>query len=209
MESRYNVQTGTLYVVRTDECPEDPHTDLSVWGFVFFHKRCDLPNDLDVRSGDFNGWDELEAYIRERMGETTEIEPVFMYNHSWTAFSRSLTCPWDSGQVGFAYRVPSDTPDLTREKALGYLDEELEEYTNYANGNVLELVVTEKGEDPEYSTFYTEKALKAYLEAEVPGYAEALPLKKAPSDDYALGSRALTFIKEKGLMPEYLKWLTE
>lgn len=205
-ENRYDPDTQTLYEVRTDECPESPRTDFSVWGFVFFHRRYDLANELQLNYKDFSGWEAMEAHIREQFTEC-EIHPISMYDHGNVAFLRGKTGDWDSGQGGFAWRCPTDEP-LTPEEALKALDEELEEYTNYINGEVRELVVTRGDDAPEYSSFYTWEALKAYLDKVETGYAKALPLKKTDGLS-SVWSRASSFIEEKGLVPEYLKWLTE
>jgi len=205
-ENRYDPDTKTLYKIRIDECPESPRTDFSVWGFTLFHKRYDLANELEIHPVDFFGWSEMEAHIREQF-PGCEIHPISMYDHGNISFSRGKTSDWDSGQVGFAWRCSSDK-EMPPEAALKALDEELEEYTNYLNGDVLELVVTRGDDDPEYSSFYTWEALKAYLDKVETGYAKALPLKKA-EDMSSVWSRASCFIEEKGLVSEYLKWLTE
>jgi len=206
MESRYDPQNEVLYLIRTDELPESPRTDFNLWSFVLFHKRYDLENSLKLKYQDFEGWEELEGYIKDRYPDC-EIEPVYMYEHGLVHLSRGRTCAWDSGRLGVAYRHPSDEP-MTPEAALKALDEELEEYTNYLNGDALELVVTRKDDDPEYSTFYTVESLKAYLESNEPGYATAKPLTRVPQNE-GYKSKAAAFIEDKGLMPEYLKWLTE
>lgn len=71
------------------------------------------------------------------------IVPVYMIDHSGVALSvRDFGDPWDSGQVGI-YHVSSeqiiaefgsDTPE-TRAKAFDIIKGEIEEYSDYVNGN--------------------------------------------------------------------------
>jgi hypothetical protein len=70
-----------------------------------FHKRYDLGDKTELKSSDFNGWDELAAYL-EKQGAAV-IMPLYLYDHSGITISCGNSYPyndrWDAGQVGFIY----------------------------------------------------------------------------------------------------------
>lgn len=80
---------------------------------------------------------------QEALPENSLVVPVYMIDHSGIALStRDFGDPWDSGQVGI-YHVPAtkiveeygeDTPE-TRQRALEVINAEIEEYSDYVQGN--------------------------------------------------------------------------
>lgn len=92
------------YKVVHDEDAPNPRKEFDCFGkMVCFHRRYDLGDKHDLKAEDFNGWDELEAYLKEDL-KAAVVLPLYLYDHSGiTINTTGFSCPWDSGQVGFTY----------------------------------------------------------------------------------------------------------
>ena len=88
------------------------------------------------------------------------VLPLYLYDHSGITISTSpFHCPWDSGQVGFAFMTRDEVlynygvKRLTqgvRDKAFGLIRSEVEVYDQYLTGDVWGYVVeNEAGEQVE------------------------------------------------------------
>lgn len=73
------------------------------------------------------------------------VMPLFLYDHSGLSISTSRICRWDSGQVGFMYITKKDAvkefgkkyfTKAVEEKAIAWMEAELETYDNYLRGDV-------------------------------------------------------------------------
>lgn len=112
---------------------------------VCAHRRYRL-GDEQRREG------ESEEELLERVPRIIAALPLYLYDHSGITMSTTaFSCPWDSGQVGWAY--------ITQERAdemgcLGWSAKQLEEairaevgdYDMYLRGDVYGYVVTRDGE---------------------------------------------------------------
>jgi hypothetical protein len=99
-------------------------------------------------------------YLKQKQDQALEdnyiILPVYMYEHSGIALSTgSFSCPWDSGQVGYIYvskeKVIEEYGDWTAEtvaKASKQLENEVETYSQFVNGEVYGFIIEDK--DGEY-----------------------------------------------------------
>ena len=54
----------TVKVV-TDDCPESPRDWDNLGVMVCLHKRYNLGDKHSIKSGDFNGWDEIKEHLRK------------------------------------------------------------------------------------------------------------------------------------------------
>jgi hypothetical protein len=119
---------------------------------VCFHGRYDLGDEHNYKSGDYNGWDEMEKNIikNENVGV---ILPLYLYDHSGITISTSpFSCNWDSGQIGFIFiskekmlkeyggKIVTQT---LKDKVEGYLKSEVETYDQYLTGDVYGYRVSE------------------------------------------------------------------
>jgi len=135
-----------------DESPSSPREDDNLGTMVCFHGRYDLGDKHNYKSGDYNGWDEMEKSIikNENVGV---ILPLYLYDHSGITISTSpFGCNWDSGQIGFIFiskekmlkeyggKIVTQT---LKDKVEGYLKSEIEIYDQYLTGDVYGYRVSE------------------------------------------------------------------
>lgn len=99
--------------------------------------------------GQDSRWKDIaNAYLKKRYDKALDdnyvILPLHMYDHGNVSLStRSFSCPWDSGQVGYIFASKEDViteyGDWTAEtvaKATKCLEGEVETYSQYINGEV-------------------------------------------------------------------------
>lgn len=134
-----------------DDWADSPREWDNLTKFALFHKRYNLPNEVDINEQDFNSWDEMRDELEL---EYKWVFPVYMYDHGGTAFSlKKFSCPWDSGQVGFICVSEKDIwanfPLGTDWDAKAYeiAEAELRTYGHYANGEVYGVRVFEDTEE--------------------------------------------------------------
>jgi hypothetical protein len=130
------LKNGKKVEVYHDEGAMNPIHDFDMaTGFYFFHKRYDVGHKHEI---DTDLYDSYADLANGEFGEKDLVLPVFCY--SKRVFELSLTpfsCPWDSGQLGFAVvhdHIIQDEFDGDRIKALNCLKAELELYNHYLNG---------------------------------------------------------------------------
>lgn len=135
-----------------DESPESSREWDNLGKMVCFHKRYDLGDKTDLKSDNFDGWDELETYLRKEE-RAIVVLPLYLYDHSGLrmkvgSFSGLLPeghARFDSGQVGFIYatqkaieeawgKVELTTNLLDKVKTL--LVEEVKTYDQFLSGDV-------------------------------------------------------------------------
>lgn len=77
--------------------------------------------------------------VKAALGEFI-ILPLYLYDHSGITISTSpFSCPWDSGQVGYAVMTKQEIDDEfegDREKAEAYLRSTVKTYDDYLTGRV-------------------------------------------------------------------------
>jgi len=80
---------------------------------ICFHSRYNLGDSHEYKSGDYSGWDEMEAAILKKEKDVVWISPLYMYDHSGITISTTpFSCNWDSGQIGFAIVTKRDIRSL-------------------------------------------------------------------------------------------------
>ena len=130
-----NISVEIIY----DQLSQSPREWDNATKFAMFHKRYNLPNELDIKNEDYGSWDEMQEALDNQY---KWVYPVFMYDHSGVAFSiNSFDCKWDSGQVGFIV-----SNEGTPEEAYMHATSELKTYGDYANGDVYGFSVFEDTE---------------------------------------------------------------
>lgn len=113
---------------------------------VAFHRRYNLGDKTDLKESMFEGWDDLEEYLRRKEGAEV-ILPLYLLDHGGISISTTpFSCGWDSGRVGFIYatreKIFEEYPTchrLTkklRERVASQLREEVKVYDMYLTGDV-------------------------------------------------------------------------
>lgn len=126
-----------------DDCCESPREWDNLTSMICFHKRYRLGDDTNINADDFNGWQEVEKYLKE-VWDIGIIKPLYLFDHSGITIStKPFSCQWDSGQIGFVYitkdRIQAEYGSLQNEayeKAENVLNGEVETYDEYLRGNV-------------------------------------------------------------------------
>jgi len=143
---------GYTIEIHTDEDPQNPREDYdNVSVFAFFNKRYRLGDkDHGIRDTDYSSFDEMEDAIRKKF-DVAVITPVYMYEHSGiTIASHPFSCPWDSGQIGFAWITKKSAREtwlykvITKErlkKLEAALESDIKVYDNFLSGEVYGYVI--------------------------------------------------------------------
>jgi len=145
------------YTINTfyDELHDSPRDWDNLGTMICFHGGYNLGDKTDLKSEDFNGWDELENYLRKEL-QAVICLPLYFYDHSMQSIStvsflgRAHHADWDSGRVGFIYATQEDIKknwDVKRisKKRIAdterILRSETETYDEYIRGNVFGFTV--------------------------------------------------------------------
>ena len=168
-----------------DEISENPRDWDNIGKMVCFRTRYNLGDETDLRTDQFEGWNELKAYLVKEK-KAFLILPLRLYDHSGISISVSssypFNCPWDSMQVGFIYCTKEDIKEnylvknnyvkrITKKilnKAEEELKQEVKTYNQYLNGEVFGFVVEDSEEkhiDSCYGFYDVEEALKEGIES--------------------------------------------
>jgi hypothetical protein len=91
--------------------------------------------------GDFDSYEELKQSI---VGEDKDViltKPLFFYDHGNIKLETSRSCKWDSGSVGILVVKKKDViealgNDYTIEQINEVIQQELENYNSYLNGDI-------------------------------------------------------------------------
>ena len=130
---------GLTLIVSADPDPIDPRRDFDhLCTLVCWHRRYDL--------GDQHDWEAPEAFKADMAARPHIRLPVFFYDHSGiTIATTPFSCPWDSGQIGWAFvelsklrtefADVSDPVELQR-NAEAMMRAEIAEYDQYLTGDV-------------------------------------------------------------------------
>jgi hypothetical protein len=137
------------YLVQ-DVNPESPREWDNFGHMVAFHDRYNLGDKTDLKSDQFNGWDELQNYLVKEK-EAVVIMPIYLYDHSGLrmkvgSFQGLLPqghAEFDSGQVGFIYATKEDLKreGFTKKQVEKYLQGEIETYDQYLSNDVYGTVI--------------------------------------------------------------------
>ena len=142
-----------------DEYPENPRVEFcNLSNLILFHKRYRLGDKHNINSSDYNSFEEVKKAIKKKYNVYV-IFPVYMYEHGNIALSLDeFSCPFDSGQIGFAIVTKEDFKKNYNLKIAyrseKYLDSiisnikaELADYQAYLNGEVYRFVIEDENGD--------------------------------------------------------------
>jgi hypothetical protein len=142
-------EVGELTVsVMYDECGNNPRNWDNLGKMVCSHKRHEFPNEIQMDFDEHNSWDEVKRAITKQFGASL-ILAIWLYEHSGLSFSTESFygrlpqghAEFDSGKIGFIFVTKEDirkeygkAGKKEMEKAEKYLQDEVEMYGKYANG---------------------------------------------------------------------------
>jgi len=134
---KYTKNDEVVEIVQ-DEDPIDPREVDNITKMVCFHKRYNLPNETEIKSGDFEDWEDLNKFLIEKC-DAAFISPIYMLDHSGITIStKNFNDMWDSGQIGFIYITYKSILEnkLKDEQAKELLETDVKIYDDYLTGNV-------------------------------------------------------------------------
>lgn len=136
---------GYTIEIDYDTDPISPRKDSNIGKMICSHRRYSLGDKHEYNIGDFDSWVELEKQLIKDFRNDL-ILPLYLYDHSGiTMNTTGFNCRWDSGQVGFIILDRKGLEECMgikrikksdREKLLGYLKSEVEEYDQYLTGDI-------------------------------------------------------------------------
>ena len=90
--------------IEQDNDPQNPRTEWdNVTTMICFHKRYNLGDKTDLKSSQFDSWNELKEHIESEY-KVLMIKPLYMYDHSGITISTScFNDRFDSGQIGWVF----------------------------------------------------------------------------------------------------------
>jgi hypothetical protein len=178
----YEYKDHTI-TIEYDDSPDNPRDWDNLGVLSMYHRGYDFPNESGYNLDNYDSGDDLlkDVIKNER---PALILPVFMYEHGGIALSTGgFSDPWDSGQIGFIFVRRADvlkewnvkriSPKLYR-TLVQNLEDEVETYSQYLNGEVYGYIVT--GPDGEELDscwgFYGFEYVKQKAEESADYYAE-------------------------------------
>jgi len=134
-------------IIEQDECGESPREWDNLGKMVCFHRSYTLGDEHDISSDNFDGWDEMEEYLKNEC-DAVVILPLFLYDHgniSMKTCVHGQHAGWDGGYVGFIYATRKQILNEYGCKKIGknlrkrvekLLLNEVEIYSNYLEGSI-------------------------------------------------------------------------
>lgn len=146
------------YLIQEND-PQDPREDENLGTMVCFHKRYTLGDKTDLTSKQFNGWEELEAYLYKEK-KAVAVLPLYMHDHSGISiatFRHGQHASWDCGQIGFIYATKEDIKRIGIKKSQveKSLLHEVKIYNQYVQGDCYCLVKETYNKNKKYITHDT------------------------------------------------------
>ena len=143
--------------IEQDQDPISPRDhDGKMCVLALFHNRYSLGDAPEnIRSKDYSGWEAMKNGILKKEKDVVAIEPVYMYDHSGiTIATTPFSCPWDSGQIGFAYVTKRSIREnyavkrVTKAlivKAAAELESEVKDYDAFLRGDYCGYTIVRHG----------------------------------------------------------------
>lgn len=136
--------------IEQDNDPQNPRTEWdNVTTMICFHKRYNLVDKTDLKSSQFDSWNELKEHIESEY-KVLMIKPLYMYDHSGITISTScFNDRFDSGQIGWVFidekqwKLMMGETEYTDEKLNDIIDSDVETYDNYITGEVYQYTIYE------------------------------------------------------------------
>jgi len=121
-----------------DTDPLNPYEEFDTVSKIYhWHRRYDLGKSIDRMDEQ-----EMIEYLSDFGEKVLSISPVYIYDHSGITIStKPFSCPWDSGQVGWAVITENnailvDYPYRDEEKLQAVIEAEVDQYDKYLTGQV-------------------------------------------------------------------------
>lgn len=133
------LKDGSTLKIYQDLSPDNPRNWDNIADFICFHKRYILGDKHDIDHTDYTSFQDMAD---QNFSEDDIVMPLYMYDHSGITIStKPFSCPWDSGQIGWAVvpasRIKKEYGTYnarTKELALKCLLAEVETYDQYLRG---------------------------------------------------------------------------
>jgi len=142
----------TVEVYRSQH-PIDPLTHGGPVTLACSHGRYDL-GDEDAPTDQFDSWNEIEQHYRDKY-DIVAMTRLYLYDHSGiTISSTPFNSRFDSGIVGIGFIREQDMPDYSDSEmdrpsdseVQSWIEDRVEEYDHYLQGNVYWYELIEDGE---------------------------------------------------------------
>jgi hypothetical protein len=131
-----------LIEVDYDDSPRNPREDDNITTMICFHKRYDLGDKHDLKSSQFDSWNEVIDYINENYKVLTS-KFLHLYDHSGITISTSsFNDRFDSGIVGIVFIDEKSCKSMMgevitdEEKLSSIIEAEVKTYDTYIRGEV-------------------------------------------------------------------------
>ena len=151
------LSSGKKVVFEYSDWAQNPrdinYTDCNLTKMVCFHRRYNLGDEHNYDKENVLNWKELKQLLH-REENICIIEPLYMFDHSGQSISTTpFSCEWDSGQVGYVFitkgmlykhfNVKRISKKL-KARAWKYLENEVETYNQYIEGDVYNVVIKDE-----------------------------------------------------------------
>lgn len=138
------VSPSLRYVIEihSDDDAGNPRTEFDhVAEFWCWHRRYKLGDEKPRHLDEPMSLEGVMEYVQDQGDEVRAILPLYLYDHSGITMStRPFSCPWDSGQVGWAFIRAGkvDEAGITDDGnwAPQVIQAEVQEYDMYLRGEV-------------------------------------------------------------------------
>lgn len=173
----------TIRIVE-DIDPQSSRDFCNLGTMVCFHKKYHLGDGgHGLTPSDFEGWADLEDYLRRRE-DAAVVLPLYLYEHGGiTMRTTPFGCRFDSGQVGFIYVAKStllvEHGSVDEERARAVLEAEVEAYDDYLTGSVYGFQIEGPDCDDSCYGFFGRSGLKSAIEDAKGAIDAALSRKEA------------------------------
>ena len=152
--------------IEQDVHPENPRELDNLSIMLCMHNSYNLGDKVDLDLSTCSSWVDVETAIHNTFKDILFCTPLYLYDHSGLSISSTpFSCPWDSGQIGFAFLRKSRIKDRLgikkiTEKEINQariiLAHEIEIYDQYLKGDVYGFTVTNASLCPHCSQPITE-----------------------------------------------------
>lgn len=143
---------GYTIEIKEDIDSQNPRDkDFDLGKMICFHGNYNLGDETDLKSSNFNNWQELEDYLKKEE-DAICILPLYLYDHSGISmkcYRHGQHSAWDCGQVGFIYTTKKRVLELcgknkTKKSIEKELENEVEIYNKYISDQFCGFTIRDK-----------------------------------------------------------------
>lgn len=152
---KIELSNNRVLKVEQDTFGDSPRSWCNLAKMIFFGNHSHLGDDHEFNANDYNGWEENKADVSKKL-DAAVIVPIYAYSHSgMTIATTPFSCPWDSGQLGFAVVTKADlrenysikrVTEKYKEKALEHIEGEVKTLDQFISGDVYSFTIEKDGE---------------------------------------------------------------